>query len=94
MKTFYCQDKRLKQYSWKSRRIGEIALRYIKSGKINSILLHVSKRLPDCRLKNIYCSKTESSKWIPEEIGSQENDWFQGFDNELLGNGSFNWNKK
>jgi len=45
--------------------------------------------------KNGYCSKECDPKWMPARYKTKkkEKDWFQGFDNELLGNGSFNWNK-
>jgi len=53
MKTFYIERK--KPYSWKSRRIGEIALRYIQDSKhIDKVILHISKRLPNCRLRKVY----------------------------------------
>jgi len=62
MKTFYIQRK--KPYSWKSRRIGEISIRYINNINIKHVLSHVSKRLPDCRLKKVYTGYIPSKKGV------------------------------
>jgi len=45
---------------------------------------------------NGYCSKGCDPDYVPKKYKrkKKEGDWFKGFDNELLGNGNFNWNKK
>jgi len=42
-----------------------------------------------------YCSKECDPEWVPTKYKKKkkEADWFTGYDNELFGDRSFNWNK-